>query len=66
MSIHFTMTMVILLGGNKMYVFTFRLWDTTDVVIEECMLRFAMDIAMKRGIYLEDIESIVIREKKYD
>jgi len=60
------MTMAILLGGGSMYVFTFILWDTTEVVIEERMLRWAMEVAMKQDIYLEDIDSIKVREKKYD
>ncbi len=49
-----------------MYVFTFVLRDTTEVVIEECMLRFAMDVAMKQDIYLEDIDNIKVREKCYE
>ena len=45
-----------------MYVFTFRLWDTTDVEIESMLLSWAMDEARRQDIYLEDIESIKIRE----
>jgi hypothetical protein len=47
------------------YVFTFRLWDTTDVEIESMLLSWAMDEARRQDIYLEDIESITVREKKY-
>lgn len=45
-----------------MYVFTFKLWDTTEVEIESMLLSWAMDEARRQDIYLEDIESIKIRE----
>jgi hypothetical protein len=49
-----------------MYVFTFKLWDTTEVEIETRLLSRAMAEARVQGIYQGDIESIKIREKKYD
>ena len=48
------------------YVFTFKLWDTTEVEIESRLLKWAMEDAMKQNIFLEDIESITVREKCYD
>ncbi len=49
-----------------MYVFTFMLWDTTEVEIESRLMNWAMEEAMKQNIFLDDIESITVREKKYD
>ena len=46
------------------YTFTFNLWDTTEVVIEDVSLNLAMGKAFNKGISLEDIESIKIREIK--
>ncbi len=59
--------MVTLLGGDKMkYVFTFRLWDFREVEIESRLLKWAMEDAMKQDIFLEDIDTITVREKKYE
>ena len=49
-----------------MYVFTFILWDTTEVVIESRLLNWAMEEAMKQDVFQEDIDSIKVREKKYE
>ncbi len=49
---------------NLEYEFTFMLWDTTEVVINDVSLNFAMDQASNKDISLDDIESIKIREKK--
>ena len=48
------------------YVFTFKLWDTTEVEIESRLLGWAMEDAMKQNIFLEDIDTIKVREKKYE
>ena len=61
------MTMVILLGGDKMkYIFTFNLWDGRKVDIESRLMKWAMEDAMKQDIFLDAIESIKVREKCYD
>ncbi len=49
-----------------MYVFTFNLWDGRKVDIESRLMNWAMEEAMKQNIFLDDIESITVREKKYD
>lgn len=49
---------------NLEYEFTFILWDTTEVVISDVSLKWAMGQASNKGISLDDIESIKIREKK--
>ncbi len=49
-----------------MYVFTFILWDTTEVEIEALLLKWAVEKAAKQGIFQSEIESIKIREKKYE
>jgi len=46
------------------YEFTFILWDTTEVVITDVSLDYAMGKAFNKGIFLDDIESIKIREIK--
>tara|TARA_R100000951_G_scaffold91906_2_gene80241 strand:- start:643 stop:852 length:210 start_codon:yes stop_codon:yes gene_type:complete len=51
-------------GLNMNYEFTLILWDTTEVVITDVSLDFAMGKAFNKGISLDDIESIKIREIK--
>ena len=48
------------------YVFTFNLWDGRNVEIESRLMNWAMEDAMKQDIFLEDIDTITVREKKYE
>jgi len=45
------------------FIFTFHLWDGRNIDIASRSLGWAMESAMNRGIFLEDIDTIRVREK---